>query len=45
MEASYYEYAVSAVYDEGESVWIGYLSGRPGVPVVVTDDVFGTEDF
>ena len=45
VEASYYEYAVSAVYDEGESVWIGYLSGRPGVPVVVTDDVFGTEDF
>ena len=44
-DGQYYEYAVSAVYDEGESFWIGYVSARAGTPVVVTDDVFGVEDF
>ena len=45
VDGQYYEYAVSAVYDEGESFWIGYIGARAGTPVVVTDDVFGVEDF
>ena len=45
VEGEYYEYAVSAVYDEGESFWVGYVSARPGTPVVVTDEAFGLEDF
>jgi len=44
-DGGYYEYAVSAVYDEGESYWIGFLGARAGTPVVVTDDVFDVEDF
>jgi hypothetical protein len=44
-DGGYYEYAVSAVYDEGESYWIGFQGARAGTPTVVTDDVFGVEDF
>ena len=36
---------MSAVYDEGESFWVGYVNARPGTPVVVTDEAFGLEDF
>ena len=45
VDGQYYEYAVSAVYDEGESFWIGFVGARAGTPVVVTDDAFGVEDF
>ena len=44
-EGDYYEYAVSAVYDEGESYWIGYVGARAGTPAVITDEAFGLEDF
>ena len=44
-EGSYYEYLVRAVYDEGESGISGPVSVRTGLPVVVTDDAYGGEDF
>jgi len=44
-DGSYYQYAVSAVYDEGETGISGLVSARAGLPVVVTDDAYGGEDF
>ena len=45
VDGDYYEYAVSAVYDEGESYWVGFVGARAGVPAVITDEAFGVEDF
>ena len=44
-DGSYYQYAVSAVYDEGEIRAFGTVNARVGLPVVVTDDAYGGEDF
>ena len=44
-EGSYYQYAVRAVYNEGESLELGPISARAGLPVVVTDDAYGGENF
>ncbi|SVA52879.1 uncharacterized protein METZ01_LOCUS105733, partial [marine metagenome] len=44
-EGTYYDYIVSAVYDEGEIEAPAIVSARAGLPVVVTDDAYGGEDF
>ncbi|SVB49145.1 uncharacterized protein METZ01_LOCUS201999, partial [marine metagenome] len=44
-EGSYYSYAISAVYDEGETWGPGTVNARAGLPVVVTDNAYGGEDF
>ena len=44
-EGTYYLYTVSAVYDEGEVEAPAIVNARAGLPVVVTDDAYGGEDF
>ncbi|MDP7716341.1 MAG: T9SS type A sorting domain-containing protein, partial [Candidatus Marinimicrobia bacterium] len=44
-DGDYVNYAVSAIYDEGTSVSSGWVAARAGLPTVITDDVFGGEDF
>jgi len=44
-DGDYVDYVVTAVYDEGETVGSNPASARAGLPVVVTDEAFGGEDF
>ncbi len=45
LRGTYYLYTVSAVYDEGEIEAPAIVNARAGLPVVVTDDAYGSEDF
>lgn len=44
-DGDYEDYYVTAVYDEGETVSSNEINARAGLPVVLTDDAYGGEDF